>query len=142
MCGLKIKKILVPIDGSTNSFRGLDRAIYLARQCRATITGLYVVGIVQPGKNAPVSTIEKYLLENAAKFMRKAKTRAAKNGVLFYDKVMYGDEGRRIVSYAKNNSFDIVVIGARGRSLAKEMFLGSTSNYVLHKSPVPVLIVK
>jgi nucleotide-binding universal stress UspA family protein len=142
MCGLNIKKILVPLDGSNNSFRGLDRAIYLARQCHATITGLYVVGIVQPGKNAPVSTIEKYLLENAAKFMRKAKVRAAKNGVLFYDKVMYGDEGRRIVSYAKNNSFDMIVIGARGRSLAKEIFLGSTSNYVLHKSPVPVLIIK
>ncbi|PJB96335.1 MAG: universal stress protein, partial [Nitrosopumilales archaeon CG_4_9_14_0_8_um_filter_34_10] len=28
-----IKKILVPIDGSKNSMRGLDEAIYLARQC-------------------------------------------------------------------------------------------------------------
>jgi nucleotide-binding universal stress UspA family protein len=38
----KIKKILVPLDGSKNSLRGLDEAIYLARQCQATITGLYV----------------------------------------------------------------------------------------------------
>ncbi|HSA76460.1 MAG TPA: universal stress protein, partial [Nitrosarchaeum sp.] len=40
-----IKKILVPIDGSKNSMRGLDEAIYLARQCHATITGLYVIPI-------------------------------------------------------------------------------------------------
>ncbi|MFB5598380.1 MAG: universal stress protein, partial [Nitrosopumilaceae archaeon] len=26
----KIKKILVPLDGSKNSFRGLDNAIYIA----------------------------------------------------------------------------------------------------------------
>ena len=31
----KIKKILVPIDGSKNSLRGLDEAIYIARQCQA-----------------------------------------------------------------------------------------------------------
>jgi nucleotide-binding universal stress UspA family protein len=41
----KIKKILVPLDGSKNSMRGLDEGIYLARQCQATITGLYVIPI-------------------------------------------------------------------------------------------------
>ena len=142
MGSLSIKKILVPLDGSSNSFRGLATAIYLARQSHATVTGLYVVGIVLPSKNAPVTKIEKYLLDYAAKFMHKAKVRAAKNGIVFYDKVLYGDEGRQIVSYAKKKNFDMIVIGARGRGLAKEIFLGSTSNYVLHKSSIPVLIIK
>ena len=30
--GIKIKSILVPLDGSANSFRGLDTAIHMARQ--------------------------------------------------------------------------------------------------------------
>ena len=51
MCALDIKKILVPLDGSKNSFRGLNEAIYLARQCHATITGLYVVTLVLPSKS-------------------------------------------------------------------------------------------
>ena len=38
-----IKKILVPLDGSKNSLKGLNEAIYLARQCGATITGLCVI---------------------------------------------------------------------------------------------------
>ena len=46
--GLQIKKILVPLDGSSNSFRGLDVAIHMARESHATITGLYVAGIVKP----------------------------------------------------------------------------------------------
>ena len=36
----KISKILVPLDGSKNSVRGLETAITLARSCDATITGI------------------------------------------------------------------------------------------------------
>ena len=74
--------------------------------------------------------------------MSKAKKRAAQNGILFEDKVVYGDEGPKIINYADTKSFDIIIIGSRGLGSLKEAFLGSTSNYVLHKSKVPVLIVK
>ncbi|MBI5859345.1 MAG: universal stress protein [Nitrosarchaeum sp.] len=137
-----IKKILVPMDGSKNSMRGLDEAIYLARQCHATITGLYVIPITKPVTDSQISYLEKYLLNNASKFMSKAKTRAAQNGILFYDDITYGDEGPKIINYANNKSYDIIVIGSRGMGSIKETFLGSTSNYVLHKSKIPVLIVK
>ena len=46
------------------------------------------------------------------------------------------------MQFANNKQFDIVVIGSRGMSSIKETFLGSTSNYVLHKSKIPVLVVK
>jgi len=45
-------------------------------------------------------------------------------------------------AHTKKNKFDLIVIGSRGMGSAKEIFLGSTSNYVLHKSKIPVLIVK
>jgi len=137
-----IKKILVPLDGSPNSFRGLDVAINMARQCHATITGLYVVGITKPRINEQIGPLEKLLLEHAQKIMKKAKLTAAKKGVLFFDTVSYGDDEKRIVDIAKRKNFDLIVIGSRGMGAAKEIFLGSTSNYVLHKSKKPVLIVK
>ena len=137
-----IKKILVPLDGSKNSLRGLDEAIYLARQCHATITGLYVVPLSKPQTNSQISYIEKYLLQNASKFMSKAKKRSAQNGINFFDKIAYGDEGSTIINYANKKKFDIIVIGSRGMGSIKESFLGSTSNFVLHKSKIPVLIVK
>jgi len=137
-----IQKILVPMDGSKNSMRGLDEAIYLARQCHATITGLYVIPLAKPVTDSQISYLEKYLLNNASKFMLKAKTHAAQNGILFDNDIIYGDEGPKIINYANNKSYDIIVIGSRGMGSIKETFLGSTSNYVLHKSKVPVLIVK
>lgn len=139
---IKIKKILVPLDGSKNSFRGLDVAIHMARQCQATITGLYVLGITKPSPNDPISPLEKVLLEYAQKIMKKSKLIAAKKGILFFDKISYGDDEKRIVEIAEKNNFDLIVIGSRGMGAAKEIFLGSTSNYVLHKSKKPVLIVK
>ena len=139
---IKIKKILVPLDGSANSFRGLDVAIHMARENHATITGLYVVGMAKPRTNEPISSLEKILLDNAQKIMKKAKLRAAKKGILFYDRVSYGNDGERIVDVAQKKNFDLIVIGSRGMGAAKEIFLGSTSNYVLHKSKKPVLIVK
>ena len=138
----KINKILVPLDGSKNSIRGLARAIYIARQCQSTITGLFVVTINPPAIDDQIRPIEKKLLTHAVEIMKKAKRRAAQNGILFHEKVVYGDEGVKIVNYAKKNNFDLIVIGSRGRSGIKEIILGSTSNYVLHKSQIPVMIVK
>ncbi len=138
----KIKRILVPLDGSANSFRGLDTAIHMARQCHATITGLYVAGMVRPRTSEPITSLEKMLLEHAQKIMKKAKLKAAQQGILFFDRVSYGDDGKRIVEIAEKKDFDLIVIGSRGMGAAKEIFLGSTSNFVLHKSKKPVLIVK
>ena len=139
---IKIKKILVPLDGSSNSFRGLDVAIHMARESHATITGLYVAGITKPKVNDQITPLEKLLLDNAKKIMKKAKLKAAQKGILFFDRVSYGDDGKRIVEIADKKNFDLIVIGSRGMGAAKEIFLGSTSNYVLHKSKKPVLIVK
>jgi len=140
--GIKIKKILVPLDGSPNSFRGLDVAIHMARECNATITGLYVVGITKPQINEQITPLEKMLLDHAQKIMKKAKLKTAQKGILFFDRVSYGDDEKRIVDVAERKNFDLIVIGSRGMGAAKEVFLGSTSNYVLHKSKKPVLIVK
>ncbi len=42
---VKTKKILVPLDGSKNSIRGLDMAIHIARQSQGTITALTVKSV-------------------------------------------------------------------------------------------------
>jgi nucleotide-binding universal stress UspA family protein len=137
-----IKKILVPIDGSKNSMRGLNEAIYLARQCHAVIIGLYVIK-VPPGIVLNKIKLESGSLKAVEMLMDAAKTKAGRHGVQFKYKIIKGaDPGYDIVQYSKNHKNDLIVIGARGMSALKEMFLGSTSNYVLHKSKTPVLIVK
>jgi nucleotide-binding universal stress UspA family protein len=138
----KIKKIFVPLDGSKNSLRGLDEAIYFARQCQATIVGIHVI-------NVPASIVlNKKKLQAGSKksaemLMESAKTKAARHGVQFSYKIIKGaDPGFDILRYSNNHKANLIVIGARGLGAIKEAFLGSVSNYVLHKSKIPVLIVK
>lgn len=141
---IKTKKILVPLDGSKNSIRGLDMAIHIARQSQGTILALTVKTV--PGIYAlhPLGFLGINSGDEAKKIIESAKVRAAKKGIQLTGKALAGDPGYDIARFANNakNKIDLVVIGARGRSSAKEMFLGSTSNYVLHKSKKPVLIVK
>ena len=141
MAKYQIRKILVPIDGSKNSFRGLDTAIYLARQCGATLTGLFVMPIY-PKSFMPITYDKKYLTKAAKEFMESAKKRAAQNGIVFVGKTLIGNESSEIIDFAVKNKFDIIVIGARGLGSVKEAFLGSISHAVVHKSKIPVLIVK
>lgn len=138
----RIKKILVPLDGSRNSIKGLDNAIYLARQCQATITGIYVLPRVPVRSYRAIQYPEKELLKDADKNMEYAKKHSAQNGIIFQKKISFGDPGYTITKYAKDKKFDIIVIGARGRGSIKEIFFGSISNYVLHKANMPVLIIK
>lgn len=136
-----IPRILVPLDGSKNSFRSLDMAIYLARQIHGTIVGIYVISYM-PKSLYELEYPEKPLLITADKILEKAKKKCAQNGVLFEKKIRFGDPGTHIVNFANKLDFKLIVIGSRGMSGIKEMFLGSVSNHVLHKSKIPVLIVK
>ncbi len=145
MVSTKIKKILVPLDGSKNSIRGLDKAISFARACNSTITALYVKSVPPIYAIHPLGFMSLNQVKEAKKFLISAKTRAAKKGIMLGNKIIIGGEPPfDIVRFAHNkkNKVDLVVIGARGRGLAKELFLGSVSNYVLRKSKLPVLIVK
>ena len=117
-----IKKILVPIDGSKNSMRGLDEAIYLARQCHATITGLYVIPIYPRNFTDAIMPYQIHLTKSAKKFMESAKIKCAQKGIMFQSKIIFGSPSFEIDEMAKKKGFDIIVIGSRGESGLKEIF--------------------
>jgi nucleotide-binding universal stress UspA family protein len=139
----KISKILVPLDGSKNSVRGLETAITLARNCKATITGFYSIYAPPHSEFKGVGSVEKALNREVKKFMKEAKALAVENGIVFTDKIVRGEIGYNIIKASHGRSkFDMIVMGSRGRSNTKEIFFGSVSNYVIHTSKIPVVIVK
>ena len=138
----KIKNILVPLDGSKNSLRGLDNAISIARACHATITAIYVIPLYP--KNI-FDTLMPYYVhpqKEVKKFMAGAKKRAAQKGILLKSKIINGSPTKEIQDLAKSKKFDLIVIGARGLGSIKETFLGSVSHAIVHKTRIPVLVTK
>ena len=140
----KVSKILVPMDGSKNSRRGLEMAISVARQFGATITGVYSINEPPHSEFRGVGSVRDSLNDEIKKLMEDAKVLAAQNGIVFKEKLMRGDIGYNIIKLAHNKKekFNLIVIGSRGRGSIKEMFFGSVSNYVIHASKIPVLVVK
>ena len=138
----QIKKILVPMDGSKTSFVALDEAIEMARATQARVLGLNVISFLPAEFMPAVSPYKIYQKKDAGLFRAKAKLRAAKRGVLFTYAIVYGSPVEQIMGFAKKKKIDLIVIGSRGKGLVKELFLGSVSNAVLHKSQIPVLLVK
>lgn len=138
-------KMLVPVDGSENSFRALDQAIFLAKSTGASVTAMHVI------ESPPTVYVESQklldeLLANyraeSAKVLDKCKQVANESGVKIETAIAEGDAASNITGYAHKEGFDLIIIGSRGLGRFKEMVLGSVSNKVLHHVKCSVLIVK
>ena len=143
MLKIQMKKILVPLDGSKNSLRGLENAIYLARQCSAILMGIYVVPIQTRESIKKIGIFKKIMPEEITQFLDLAKTKAAENGIVFKSTIVGGDIKQGIVEFAddEKNGVDLIVMGSKGTGDAANYF-GSVAKTVMQKTNTPVLIVK
>jgi len=140
------KKIMVCLDGSKHSLRGLDKAISFAKQSDTIIVGVHSDTSFSAfsAVRAPILP-EKKWKEEARELMNIAKNKVEKSKIDFEGVVIGGhSSGIDLVTFANNpaNKIDQIIIGSRGMGFPKELFFGSTSNFVLHKAKAPVTIVK
>ena len=143
---MQVKRIMVCLDGSKNSLRGLDEAIMFAKQSGATIVGIHSDTSFSAfsAVRTPRLPEEKWTNEVRG-LIHVAQEKVEKNKIKFEGIVLGGHTaGYDLVTFANNkaNKIDHIVIGARGMGFPKEIFLGSTSNFILHKSRVPVTVVR
>jgi len=137
---------MVCLDGSKNSLRGLEKAILFAKQSGATILGVHSDTSFSAfsAVRAPLLPEKKWKKE-AKRLMYVAKKKVEKNKIIFEGVVIGGhSSGIDLTIFANNpaNKIDQIVIGSRGMGFPRELFFGSTSNFVLHKAKAPVTIVK
>lgn len=137
------EKILVPLDGSEYSLDALEKAIQIAKKFDSAVTLVHMYSITV-FKLTP-SQINDYVLElrkAGEKILAEGKKKAYAEGVHAETQLKEGHIVEGIVELAKEGSFDLIVMGARGLSKLKELVLGSVSHGVTLHAPCPVLIVK
>lgn len=138
-----INKILVPVDGSINSEKGLRYACWLANEVGGTITVLYVVPVPFAGESAafplePLEDVGQMILNNAKKLLRNEKCLDA-DFVLRYGS---DNAGHEIIKFGEENNISLIVMSAKGHSALKHLLLGSVSDRVSKHASCSVLIVK
>ena len=135
-------KILVPVDGSENSEKGLKYACELASKVGATITVIHIVSIPYTGESAvfhiePLEDAGKMILERAKKLLKEKCA-----GAHFVLKEGSGNPGHEIVKFAEEENISLIVMSAKGHSALAHLLLGSVSDMVSKHAPCPILIVK
>ncbi|MGD6851980.1 MAG: universal stress protein [Candidatus Bathyarchaeia archaeon] len=149
-----MKKILVAIDGSENSDRALDFALEFAEKYGTNLTLLNVSEISAvtsvPSDITPypqggsMVVLEKDFRKIHQEILTKAleRAKAVKPNMSVSSVLREGNPSSEIVALAKDEQFDVVVVGHRGSGKLKEMFMGNISERVAHQADCTVIIVK
>jgi nucleotide-binding universal stress UspA family protein len=121
-----IRRILVATDGSETAGQAVDRAVDVARTTGAALT------VLSAGEEAV-----------AAGVVQAEAARLAAAGVAVDTLVVAGDPAAAIVGTAREEGFDLVVVGNKGMTGPRRHFtLGSVPNKVSHSLSCSLLIVR
>ncbi len=142
---ITLKKILCPIDHSDCSKEALKYAVSFAMKDNAKLYLLHIVDI--RSFNESIDAISKQMLDEETLNQLKSKLLDCIPGEIRQDMdveahVVQGIPFTEIISYAKANDIDMIVIGTHGRTGIVHMMMGSVSEKVVRKAHCPVLAVR
>ncbi len=142
--------ILVPIDGSPTSDRGLDEAVKLAQTTGARLRLMHVVDQLafaagMDGSGAMTADLIPLLRGAGEKILKTAKARVEASGVAVETALFDSFAGRvcdLVVAEARNWHADLIVLGTHGRRGIGRVFMGSDAEQIVRQAPTPVLLVR
>lgn len=138
-----IGKILVPVDFSSYSQSTIDYAAMIAERFDASVVLLHVIEslpysvtdtfkVVEHRKS--LETLATSLLQNLSDGLRARK-------LAVRTRLVWGTASREILSEARRQKPDLIVMGTHGRTGLPHVVLGSVAEKTVRLSGVPVLTV-
>ncbi len=137
-------KILLAYDGSPGARRALDVVLQLALLTHAEVWALGVEERL-PHLAATIDEMEEekaFANHFYEEHLQTAYLLARKQGVNLNKVVRAGHAARTIIDFAREDNFDLVVLGRSGHSGVWAMFLGTTAEKVSRHVPCNVLLVR
>jgi nucleotide-binding universal stress UspA family protein len=143
-----MKKILVPTDFSSEAENALKVAAQFAKKFEAEIFLLHMLELPLDMVN-PVGDSRNNDLPEALFFMKLAKKRFTEvlsrpylQGIKIHETVEFEQAFDGIIETSRKYNCDFIVMGSRGATGLKEMFIGSNTEKVVRTSNIPVLVIK
>jgi nucleotide-binding universal stress UspA family protein len=142
------KHILVPVDGSATSKRGLEEAMRVAKAGGGSIRLVHVVDeLVMIDPEVPVyyQAMIESLRENGKAILAKSEAAVKAQGIAV-EAILLETMGMRaadlIVEHAAEWPADLIVMGTHGRRGLRRVVLGSDAELVIRQTTVPVLLLR
>jgi nucleotide-binding universal stress UspA family protein len=143
---LGFRKILVPIDFSECSMRGLTYAQAFANQFNSRLVLLnsvhfqyYVASDEYARYDLP--RLMQYAEKTAREQMQDLVAKTDWGGLQVETSLQTGHAGQQICDGARDCAADLIVTSTHGRTGFKHVLLGSTAEYVVRHAHCPVLVV-
>ena len=141
-------KILVATDGSKHALHAVEYAAKFVRLLRSApnpITLISVhddIGLRSAKSFVGSAKVADYLRELSEKELKPARKKLDAAGVKHNMVIRTGRVAPEIVACANEGKFDLIVMGAKGRTAIADLLLGSVSQRVLATAKQPVVLVK
>ena len=144
---IEIKKILFPVDLTSNSSKVFPYVLSVSEKYGGKIFLLHVVedfakwggGIYIP--HIPLEQYQEEALKGAEKALDNVCEAQLQGYRDFQKRIVYGDPAQEILKAIESEEIDLVVMGTHGRKGLENVLFGSVARNVVKRSPVPVLTV-
>lgn len=142
--GVKINnigRIIVPIDGSAEMDKIVEKALFLSKEIGRDVVALYVVDtprlteVIPPDETAVAW--ETILDTEGHKILDKIEKKGKRMGVRVVKKVVEGIPDNEIIKEAKKH--DLIVMGCRARGTIDKLLTSSVCEKVLDHSSSSIM---
>ncbi|WP_138007249.1 universal stress protein [Halalkalirubrum salinum] len=136
-------RILLATDGTESALAATREAIEIAANRGATLHAIYVIEPPSDYDNDIIDReeLEADLLATGTNVLEDVEAAAAAASVPIRTTIDDGRPGDVLLSYAKTEDVDLIVVGAYGdRSGVTYALLGSTADALVRESRCPVLV--
>ncbi len=129
-----IPKVLIPVDGSPYSMKGVEHAACLVKDLKSSMNKINLLRVINislymnrlkegidPEKEA------ENILEQAKEFLLKADIPKA----LINTRIRTGIPSEEILKEAEEEDYNLIIMGRKGRTALKDLLLGGVSSAVL-----------
>ena len=139
-------KMLVPVDGSKASLNAVKYAAKLSGNMRSADSVTLITvhddqGLRHAKQFVGKAEIADYLREVSEKELKSSLAVLKKAGVKYTTIIQTGHVAAAIASTA-NKSYDMVIMGTKGRSALADLLIGSVAQRVIASCKKPVVLVK
>ncbi|MFO0879882.1 MAG: Nramp family divalent metal transporter [Gemmataceae bacterium] len=136
---IQYRRIGVGVEFGPGDRRLLDHAVALARAHGAPLVVIHVVegpGATYLGEETADRESRQDEVDMRAMVQQLANQRLRAEGVLGY-----GSPPQELIRLAEEKQLDLLVLGSHGHRFLADIALGETVSPVLHRIPIPVLVI-
>ena len=141
------RRILVPVDFSAASLQALASARELAKTTGASLHLFHSVDDVSwrylGYPLEALAQIQEAVTDSANEQLRELAIQVQREGLTVESSLVVSTRpATAIVTFARENTIDLIVMGTHGRGAMLRMMLGSVAEHVMRTAPCPVMVVR